>query len=120
MEQEPLPLLLGAKSQHGHDLIHRFPLDDYVLRSSAVGQAAFGGNYVFIIAAPIPMALLLLAEIPVDTSALFQKLVDLAANLNRHHLSVDFDGNFHLYLPLVQILPGDDLNAWEGSGTEAG
>ena len=39
IEQEPLPLGVGAERQNRQNFIHRFPLTDQFLRCGTVGQA---------------------------------------------------------------------------------
>ncbi len=95
IEQEPLPLGVGAERQNRQNFIHRFPLTDQFLRCGTVGQAALRSDYVFVTLAPVPISLALPVELPIVPPGLFQIVSNLGADLNGHKLPIDFDGNFH-------------------------
>ena len=93
IEQEPLPLGVGAERQHRQNFIQRFPLADQFLRGSTVGQAALGADYVLITLTPIPVPPLFMGKVLRLVVGLGEIFVDLYRN--GHGLPIVVDGNFH-------------------------
>ena len=117
MEQKPLPLLLGTKGQYRHNLVQRFPLANHILRGgTVVGQAALGGNYVLVIAAPVPMPPLFMGKVLRLTVSPVKVFIDLGADLNGHQPSVIVDGYLYRFSS-VQIFAGSERR---GRGTAPG
>jgi hypothetical protein len=65
MEQKPLPLLLGAESQHRKNFPAGFHAANILLWRFAIGQTALGDNYVLVIATLVPMVFPLTVKTPV-------------------------------------------------------
>ena len=72
IEQEPLPLGVGAERQNRQNFIQCFPLADQFFRGGAIGQAALGADYVLVTLAPVPIPLTLPVELPIVPPGLFQ------------------------------------------------
>ena len=81
MKQKPFPLFLSAERQHREDFSASFHAANILLRRFAVRQAALGDNYVFVIAALVPMVFPLAVKASVELSCQFPKLIEISSVL---------------------------------------
>jgi hypothetical protein len=95
MEQKPLPLLLGAESQHRQDFPAGFHAAHILLRRFAAGQTSLGDNYVLVIAALVPMVFPLTVKAPVKLLGYHPKFVKGGGIIIGQIAPMLSDGNSH-------------------------
>jgi hypothetical protein len=95
VEQKPFPLLLGTECQHRKNFPAGFHAAHIFLRRFAVGQAAIGDNYVFVIAAFVPMVFPLTVKAPVKLLGNHPKLVKGGGIVIGQIAPMLSDGNSH-------------------------